>query len=583
MFISFFCVDLNNLEQVSCISQSYKKNRGGCTERPSEVVLENSKSRNKLIVQKAPGNSEATNGLLPVPKLESSLHDNKGVFIFTESHTCDDSITTARTLKQTGLDKGLSPQDCNPKTSDEAIERLKQQSSHCKTNAKYLSRPFRKSTESIADSVTCWESSHSARAQKKPVVTYPGKRPCTCVTASDEAVSSNKSASPCRDARAIVGLNKCRSSDEPDSKKMCSSQPSSLDKGCRILTVHSTNREQAATNQHSTSRKKYKKSLVLRSKSANNCKIRKKYLERRGKILFQRVSWKLQECNRCRKKFSVGVIKTGHRHRAEVVKWRVRSCISGLSKTCTECKKMVQDRRVSSGKKAYSCTECGKCFLQHALLDLHQKSHIEEKLFVCPLCGKRFVQHALLLLHQKAHTVNKPYQCTECGNLFFSKSLFAEHLRTHKERKPCCCTDCGKCFADNTTLLIHQRIHTGEKPFSCKECSKTFSQHSTLVSHQRIHSGEKPYECRVCGKRFSDRSSYASHQRIHNGEKPFKCQQCSKRFTQSCNLRRHERLHMEQKPYVCATCGKAFNESTKLKSHENVHLNIERRKSQRTE
>ncbi|XP_077145146.1 uncharacterized protein LOC143807465 [Ranitomeya variabilis] len=432
-------------------------------------------------------------------------------------------------------------------------------------------RQSRKSAENTAgNTAICAEKSHCA--QKKSLITYPGKRRCTCDSASDQTSGSiTRSVVPWEEA---CTLHACGSGSQPGCKKIRTVGG----KGRRICTVHGLVRGPCGTDQHDTSRQ-CKTTHMLQRMRLKSCK---KYLKNKRKGFLVKVSWKLQECNRCKKKMTIAMIKTRYRRSAEACKWSVRSCSGGQSKTCTKCKKTIQDRRPASGKKAYSCAECGKRFLQPALLDLHQKSHAEEKLFVCPLCGKRFVQHSLLLLHQKAHKVNKPYQCMDCGNLFFSKSLFAEHVRSHKEQKPFRCSDCGKCFADNTTLVIHQRIHTGEKPFSCQKCGRSFTQPSTLVSHERIHSGEKPYECHVCGKRFRDRSSAASHQRIHNGEKPYKCSECGKRFTQSSNMRRHERLHTGRKPFICGKCGKAFNESAKLRSHENAHLNKERKQAQKT-
>ncbi|XP_040265408.1 zinc finger protein 182-like [Bufo bufo] len=548
----------------SCVSLSYKKSRVGCTGGSVGVVLEKSKSD-----KKTPRSHEAVDS--PLAGSESSHRDIKSILILRESHT-HNNVTTAPSQ----IDKEIGKQHSNPRTSDKSMEKLGQRGSPSDTNVKNICRPSRKSTESKARSGG--KRSVSTRDHKKPLVTYPGKRPCTCASVSSGAGGANGVSDRSADQHpetvcAFGGSNKCRSSDKPGSE-VCG--------GAAVPAVYSMIRSLPGTDQHCANSNKCKTSRVSGSKRARNCKLAKKSLNRKGGALFQKVSRRFQECKKCRKKFSVVVIKSRRRRGAEVSRWLVRSCGTSHSKTCTECKKMIHDRRLSSGKEAYSCTECGKRFLQRALLDLHQKSHVEEKLFFCALCGKRFVQQSLLLLHQKTHTVNKPYRCMECGNLFFRKALFTEHLRTHKEAKPCRCSDCGKCFADNTTLVIHQRIHTGEKPFSCQECGKSFSQHSTLVSHQRIHSGEKPYECRVCGKLFRDRSSLACHQRIHNGEKPFKCQECGQRFTQSCNLRRHERLHMGQKPYVCSKCGKAFNESTKLKSHENVHLKKERKEAQRT-
>ncbi|XP_075045571.1 uncharacterized protein LOC142104664 isoform X2 [Mixophyes fleayi] len=439
----------------------------------------------------------------------------------------------------------------------------------------------------------CKMKLHSAFDRKKTIITYPGKRPCTCVlpTAKSEEQSDpapctdgpEKQCAPTRVTRYLYCSPNGNSftkveTNEPYSKKMRSNHTGKLGKvqsnsKCRMVE------RRICRNQFCICGKKckYQKLNELAKMKGRLCKYKEKYLKRKSKwsTKVERVS---EECNKCRKIFSILVNKTRYQHSGKT--WKTHACnirsgIRRKNKTCIECKKMTRDKSVSSRKETYSCSDCGKRFLQRSVLLLHQNSHMEEKLFVCPSCGKRFVQHSLLILHQKTHKNNKPFQCMECGNMFFSRLLFLEHQRTHKEEKPHHCSDCGKCFADSTTLLIHQRIHTGEKPFNCRDCGKSFSQHSTLVSHQRIHTGEKPYECRQCGKRFSDRSAYVSHQRTHTGDKPFRCEECGKRFSQSSNLRRHERLHTGQKPHVCSKCGKAFNEYTKLKSHENVHLKKE--------
>ncbi|XP_066455022.1 zinc finger protein 79-like [Eleutherodactylus coqui] len=90
---------------------------------------------------------------------------------------------------------------------------------------------------------------------------------------------------------------------------------------------------------------------------------------------------------------------------------------------------------------------------------------------------------------ETAATGKKSYSCSECGNCFNKKSNLVSHQRIHTGEKPFSCSECGNCFTQKSNLVKHQRIHTGEKPFFCSECGKCFTQKPHLVRHQRIHTG----------------------------------------------------------------------------------------------
>ena len=76
---------------------------------------------------------------------------------------------------------------------------------------------------------------------------------------------------------------------------------------------------------------------------------------------------------------------------------------------------------------------------------------------------------------KKRHTGKKGFSCTECGKMFNLKGSLKKHRLIHTGERPFTCKDCGKGFSKKDTLKVHMRTHTGEKPFTCTVCHKGFS------------------------------------------------------------------------------------------------------------
>ncbi|XP_044145669.1 zinc finger protein 436-like [Bufo gargarizans] len=247
---------------------------------------------------------------------------------------------------------------------------------------------------------------------------------------------------------------------------------------------------------------------------------------------------------------------------------------SDLSQTVKQNKRhrrSVQHQKTPTGKKTFSCSECGTHFNYKSKLVRHQRIHTGEKPFSCSECGKSFLQKSDLSKHQRIHTGEKPFSCSECGKSFNHKSNLVKHKRIHTGEKKFSCSECGKSYYQKSDLHKHHRIHTGEKPFLCSECGKSFPQKSDLLQHQRIHTGKKPFLCSECGKSFHRKSHLLNHQRIHRGEKPFSCSECGKCFNHKSNLVKHQRVHTGEKLCSCAECGKTFQQRLEFSRHKSTH------------
>lgn len=166
-----------------------------------------------------------------------------------------------------------------------------------------------------------------------------------------------------------------------------------------------------------------------------------------------------------------------------------------------------------SKNQVFPCSQCSEVFPSQTCLETHSLSHYAK--FVCPFCQRPFTQKGNLNVHIRTHTNERPFGCKICCKRFKTSTHLKDHLTCHSSERPFKCHVCEGGYKRKHTLKIHLMTHTDEMPFDCDFCGKLFTEKCNLKVHLRVHYDERPYLCQKasCVKAFRTRAQLNQHLR----------------------------------------------------------------------
>jgi uncharacterized Zn-finger protein len=202
-----------------------------------------------------------------------------------------------------------------------------------------------------------------------------------------------------------------------------------------------------------------------------------------------------------------------------------------------------------------------------------QKSKIKRKhKFTCSYCGKGFLQRSKYIIHKSFHKTIR-YECTECQNQFSTKENLALHQKTlsHVGEKINEINEVDKNIKNYPHKAINLELVNMVEPSTTIATSLTSLPNNDVKTLNTVESSELKdigTENQEDACRLEELSQDSESKDTNN---VFKCDKCNKHFQSKNNLEAHVKVvHQGEKPFICEICNKAFAYQSSLKGHKEI-------------
>ncbi|KAM7045984.1 sal-like protein 4 [Molossus nigricans] len=270
----------------------------------------------------------------------------------------------------------------------------------------------------------------------------------------------------------------------------------------------------------------------------------------------------------------------------------------------------------------YKCKYCSKVFGTRSCLQIHLRSHTEERLFMCSVCGHWFTTEDNLKVHFHQHFQvkanpqllhkfhdkiatgigvpyalsvpapidesslsldSKPVLVTGIPNVGLPqnlslganpKDLMVGPLANELQPQP------SPESKDRSLLSGMGLNHNSPKVGGFQRREKPEPGSETLKLQQLVENIDKattkPNECLICHRILSCQRSLKMHYRTHTMERPFRCNICDRAFSTKDNLKTHFGVHRTntsiKTQHSCPICQKKFTNAVMLQQHIRMHM-----------
>ena len=169
------------------------------------------------------------------------------------------------------------------------------------------------------------------------------------------------------------------------------------------------------------------------------------------------------------------------------------------------------------------------------------QTHTQEKTVACPTCGGLFSCRSRFKDHLERQVEVNKYTCSYCGKGFMNERLLKEHVRNHINIIKC--PKCDLTVNSQGRLMQHLKWRHGDVcEHVCKICHKSFKSSSNLRKHMDVH-GMSLLVCGADGCSYvtNNLGSLQRHQQAMHSDTGnlYGCHVCNAQFSRGQSLTKH--------------------------------------------